>query len=79
MRGPRRVASSSSPKKVADLRCRACGTLLAREDGGQIVIRRGDLQATLVASDGHAAVVCYRPTCGELNLFSVTRPPPNGG
>ena len=50
-----------------EVRCTACGILLATVGEAGLVIRRGDLQATI---DGElrAALVCYRRTCRRLNV-----------
>ena len=54
-----------------EVRCSACGILLATIDESGLVIRRGDLQATF---DGelHAALVCYRRSCRKLNVLRLS-------
>ena len=55
----------------ADVRCEACGALLARIDASGLCIRRGDLEACI---DGRfrARLTCYRPRCKRLNQVRVT-------
>jgi hypothetical protein len=50
-----------------EIRCTACRILLATLDETGLVIRRGELQATI---DGElrAALVCYRRNCRHLNV-----------
>ena len=61
-----------------DVRCSACGKLLAKARDGALVIQRGDLLATF---DGHfrASLTCSRPGCGQKNVVVVVsqadRPP----
>jgi hypothetical protein len=54
-----------------DIRCRACGVLLAKLDETGLSIRRGDLQATI---DGtfRASVVCYKPGCRTLTILNLS-------
>jgi phage FluMu protein Com len=58
------------PNEVQDVRCAACGKLLARMRDGQLMVQRGDLQATF---DGEfqAAFVCGQPRCRHLNLLRI--------
>jgi hypothetical protein len=55
----------------SEIRCKRCGSLLAKLERDGLTIHRGGLQLTV---DGvfHASVVCYRPTCGALNVINVT-------
>ncbi|MBI3184652.1 MAG: hypothetical protein HYZ28_21150 [Myxococcales bacterium] len=54
-----------------EVRCKACGILLAAVDESGLTIRRGELQATF---DGefHAALVCYRRSCRKLNVLRLS-------
>lgn len=52
-----------------DIRCKNCGTLLAKLDDVGLTIRRGDLQAT-VEGTFRATLVCYRPRCRSLNILT---------
>ncbi len=63
-----------------EVRCTACGMLLAKRDETGLSIQRGDLQATF---DGefHASLVCYR--CKALVVVRLAptakkRPGPDG-
>jgi hypothetical protein len=58
--------------RTQDIRCPACNALLARREGDVIAIRRNDLQVSF-AGDGHASVLCYRPSCRKLTVIA-TRP-----
>jgi hypothetical protein len=53
-----------------DVRCSACGKLLAKARDGSLVIQRGDLRATF---DGQfrASLTCSRPSCGHKNVVVV--------
>jgi len=53
-----------------DVRCSACGKLLAKARDGSLVIQRGDLRATF---DGQfrASLTCSRPGCGQTNVIVV--------
>jgi phage FluMu protein Com len=53
-----------------DVRCTACGKLLARVRDGVLTIQRGELQVTF---DGtfRASFVCYQPRCRRLNFVRV--------
>jgi phage FluMu protein Com len=53
-----------------DVRCSACGKLLAKVRDGQLTLQRGDMQATF---DGEfrAAFICHRPSCRRLNLVRI--------
>lgn len=57
-----------------DCRCKHCGALLAKRDGGAIAIRRGDMQTTITGGDFTVAVICYR--CRSLNVVTARRPEP---
>lgn len=61
--------------KDKELRCAACGVLLAKEEAGALSIRRGDLQAT-IDGEFRASLVCYRPRCRKLNVFRLSAAPP---
>ena len=54
-----------------DVRCDACGALLARIDTGGLCIRRGDLEAR-IEGRFQAHLTCYRPRCKRLNRVQVT-------
>ncbi len=56
--------------RVHDIRCPACNALLARREGSVIAIRRNDLQVSF-AGDGHASVLCYRPSCRKLMVIAT--------
>lgn len=55
----------------SEVRCKGCGTMLARLDETGLVILRGDLQATI---DGtfRATLVCYQRRCRTLNIISLS-------
>jgi phage FluMu protein Com len=57
-----------------DVRCSACGKLLAKLRDGVLAVQRGDLQATF---DGEfrASIVCGQPRCRRLNVVRVGAPP----
>lgn len=56
-----------------EIRCTACGSLLAKVRGGALVIQRGDLQAT-VAGQLQAELICYRRTCRRTTVVHVVAP-----
>ncbi len=58
-------------QKTRQIRCTGCNALLAEVDDSGLVIRRGDLQAT-IDGDFHASVVCYRPRCRKLNVLRLS-------
>jgi len=53
-----------------EVRCTACGKLLAKLREGLLTVQRGDLQISL---DGEfrASFVCYQPRCRRLNVVRV--------
>lgn len=53
-----------------DVRCSACGKLLAKVQDGLLTIQRGDLRATF---DGRfrASILCGRLGCGQKNVVLV--------
>ena len=53
-----------------EIRCLACGRLLAKLANGTLTVQRGDVQATF-DGDFHASFVCYQPRCRRLNVVSV--------
>jgi hypothetical protein len=53
------------PPGAGEIRCRACGALLAKAQDDALTFKRGDLQATF-EGDFRASVVCYRPSCRTL-------------
>ena len=53
-----------------DIRCSGCNALLARREGDVIAIRRNDLQVSF-GGDGHASVLCYRPSCRKLTVVAT--------
>lgn len=57
--------------KNNEIRCKHCGALLAKFDETGLTIRRGNLQAS-IDGDFRAALVCYRPHCGELNVLRLS-------
>ena len=57
--------------KPKEVRCTACGILLATVDETGLVIRRGELQAT-IDGEFHAALVCYRRGCRKLNVLRLS-------
>jgi len=59
--------------EARDIRCVACGSLLARLDGGVLVIQRGDLLAK-VAGELHAELTCYRRTCRRQTAVHLAAP-----
>ena len=54
-----------------DVRCEACGALLARIEAGGLCIRRGDLEAS-IQGRFQAHLTCYRPRCKRRNRVQVT-------
>lgn len=56
--------------RAQDIRCPSCNALLARREGDVIAIRRNDLQVSF-AGDGHASVLCYRPSCRKLTVIAT--------
>ena len=56
--------------EARDVRCSACGKLLARLHDGCLTVQRGDLQATF-DGDFRASFVCNKPTCRRLNVVRV--------
>jgi len=62
---------SPRQRDVEDLRCKGCGILLAKTDGGGLTIVRGDLQVT-VTGEFQASIVCYRPRCRTLNVLHMS-------
>lgn len=63
-------ANGFRPRPTEEVRCSACGILLATLNNGGLTVRRGELQITV---DGrfHASIVCYRPRCHTLNVLTV--------
>lgn len=61
---------TASRVEVKEVRCTACGALLATLERGALTIRRGDMQATF-DGDFHASLVCYRPACRKLNVLRI--------
>jgi phage FluMu protein Com len=62
--------------EVQEVRCSACGRLLAKLRDGLLMLQRGDLEVTI---DGEfsAAFVCSRPRCHRLNVVRVRSHPPS--
>jgi phage FluMu protein Com len=56
--------------EAQDVRCTACGKLLARLRDGVLTIQRGEMQVT-IDGDYRASFVCYQPRCRRLNLIDV--------
>ena len=56
--------------KPFEVRCKACGVLLAKLDDAGLSVRRGELQVT-VDGEFHASIVCYRPRCRTLNVLRL--------
>lgn len=54
-----------------DVRCRACGALLATVEGGIATLRRGDFVAYV---SGHSRIDlhCYRRFCGKNTTLNLT-------
>jgi phage FluMu protein Com len=57
-----------------DVRCSACGKLLARLRDRQLTLQRGDSQVT-IHGDFTAAFVCGHPRCRRLNVVRVRSHP----
>ena len=53
-----------------DVRCSACGKLLARLSDGCLFLQRGDLQVS-IDGDFRASFVCSKPGCRRLNVVRV--------
>jgi len=64
------IYESAMANEEWDVRCVACGKLLAKAKDGLLTIQRGDLCATF---DGRfrASIVCGRPGCGQRNVVLV--------
>lgn len=60
----------STSTRAQDIRCPACNALLAKREGDVIAIRRNDLQVSFTG-DGHASVLCYRPSCRKLTVIAT--------
>ena len=58
------------PMESREIRCAACGRLIAKLVGGQLVIKRADLQATFRGAF-QAALVCSDQRCRHTNLVDV--------
>jgi hypothetical protein len=56
-----------------EIRCTACGSLLARLECGVLVIQRGDLVAR-IAGDLSADLTCYRRSCRRQSVVHVVAP-----
>ena len=57
-----------------DIRCHACGALLAREQDGAIRIDRGGYEATFEVDDHLCCRLrCYQPWCRTLNVVDVSQ------
>jgi len=56
---------------ITDFRCRRCGVLLARIEGGGVSVHRGDFQLS-IDGDFRASMVCYKPRCRTLNVLRVS-------
>jgi phage FluMu protein Com len=56
--------------EVQDVRCSACGKLLAKLQEGSLMLQRSDLKVTI---DGEfsAAFICGHPNCRHLNVIRV--------
>ena len=54
--------------ETREIRCTACGSLLAKLADGALTIQRNDLQ---VAFDGdfRMSIICYRAKCRRLNVL----------
>ena len=57
-------------QKTRQIRCTSCNALLAEVDDSGLVIRRGELQAT-IDGDFHASLVCYQRRCRRLNVVRL--------
>jgi hypothetical protein len=53
-----------------EIRCVACGRLLAKLTNGALTVQRGHVQATF-DDDFHASFVCYQSRCGRLNVVCI--------
>lgn len=62
--------SPKLPKAATDVRCQRCSVLLAKSDGAELAIRRGEMQVT-VTGEVYASIVCYRRGCGTLNTLRL--------
>lgn len=58
------------PMESPEIRCAACGRLIAKMVGGHLVIKRADLQATFRGTF-QAALVCSDQRCRHNNLVDV--------
>jgi len=60
--------------RVTEVRCRVCGALLGKLEGGGLQIRRGDLSARF---DGRfqAELTCYRPRCRTVTVLHLDLSP----
>ena len=52
-----------------DIRCKRCGTLLARKEADGLSIRRGEMKATVAGTDFTVSVTCYR--CSTPNIATA--------
>jgi hypothetical protein len=59
--------------KSREVRCAACGSLLAKLQGAALVIQRGDLQATVVGQS-QVDLICYRRKCGRPTVVHLAPP-----
>lgn len=57
-----------------ECRCARCDALLAKREPSGLVLRRGDLQATVTGGDFSVSVSCYR--CRLPNLVTALRTAP---
>lgn len=57
-----------------ECRCARCDALLAKREPSGLVLRRGDLQATVTGGDFSVSVSCYR--CRLPNLVTALRAAP---
>ncbi len=81
-----KTAMSKAPPQVlpaSDIRCSACGALLGKHEKGAVSLRRGGQEALLEGAF-RMTVVCHKPRCRKLNLFSIDtlrtpRSPPRDG
>jgi phage FluMu protein Com len=53
-----------------EIRCAACGRLIAKLVGDQLAIKRADLQATFRGCF-QAALVCSDPRCRHTNFIDI--------
>jgi hypothetical protein len=56
--------------EAEEVRCSACGSLLARLEQGALVIHRGDMHAR-VAGDVSVELTCYRRTCRRPTVVRI--------